>query len=132
MNSASTPRATSEDVFLMLSRIALGSAFLYAGALKAFDLGAAGIQAAGIAAALQIAGGAAVVLGWRIGPAATALALLTACAILGGRHDWLLAASAPTAAAALHALVIGGFAALALRGPGRLSLDWARALQQKQ
>lgn len=137
MDDTHAPRATSEDVFLMISRVVLGSAFLYAGALKGFDLGGAtadfqalGLplarQAAMLAALVQVVGGTAVILGWRIGRAAGALAALTTLAILAGRHDWMLGGGAP-----LHAAVVGGFAALALRGPGRLSYDWARALQQK-
>lgn len=137
MDSGSIPRATSEDVFLMISRIILGSVFLYAGALKGFDLGgtiadfqALGLpfarQAAMLAVLVQVIGGTGVVLGWRVEGVAGALAALTVLAILGGRHDWMLGGGAP-----LHAAVIGGFVALALRGPGRLSYDWARALQQK-
>ncbi|SBW12604.1 putative DoxX family protein [uncultured Alphaproteobacteria bacterium] len=134
MESASTPRATSGDVFLMVSRVGLGFVFLYAGALKGFDLAGATaeIQALGVpfarpaaafAALIQIVGGSGVILGWRVGAAATALAVLTAAAILAGHSGWML--DFPGAPALPHALVTGGFAALALHGPGRLSFDAA-------
>lgn len=139
MDRASSPRATSEDVFLMICRVVLGAVFLYSGALRGLDLGGtvAELQALGLpfahgaalaVAGVQLAGGAAVILGWRIEPAALALALLTAAAILAGHRGWMLGGAG---LATVHGAVTGGFVALALRGPGRLSYDWARTLQQR-
>lgn len=137
MESASTPRATSGDVFLMVSRVGLGFAFLYAGALKGFNLAGATAEiqalglpfarpAAALAALIQIVGGSGVILGWRVGATATALAVLTAAAILAGHPGWMLALPLGDGPALPHALVTGGFAALALHGPGRLSFDATR------
>jgi len=127
------------DLGLALGRALLGTLFLIAGVLKIAPFkGVAGFMASkGMPAsevllvltiALEIVGGLALIVGWRVRIAAWALALFTAAAALIFHAFWV--AEAPAFQNQLNhflknVAIIGGLLCVAVAGAGAWSVDAA-------
>lgn len=137
METALSRRADPADAALLAARLCLGAVFLYSGATKALDFSGAvaefaalglPLTAAAVLAtvAVQLAGGLGVVLGLHARAAALLLAAFTVAATLIGHRFWLLSGAEfgrQFTTALEHLAIVGGFALLAARGPGRYALD---------
>ena len=123
---------------LLAARLCLAAVFLYSGATKLIQWGAAiaEFEALGLplptvanaaTVAVQLSGGLAVALGWRVRLAALALAAFTVIATLIGHPFWAFGGAdfqRQLTTVLEHLAIVGGFLLLAAIGPGRLSLEY--------
>lgn len=122
---------------LLAARLCLAAVFLYSGATKLLSWQAAiaefeqiGLPFSPLAVAatviVQLSGGLALALGWRIRLAAIGLAAFTVIATLIGHPFWTFEGAdfqRQLTTALEHLAVVGGFLALTARGAGRLSVS---------
>jgi putative oxidoreductase len=122
---------------LLAARLCLAAVFLYSGATKLIQWHAAiaefealglPLPTVAIAAtvAVQLSGGLAVALGWRVRLAALALAAFIVIATLIGHPFWAFEGAdfqRQLTTVLEHLAIVGGFLLLAAIGPGRLSLE---------
>lgn len=133
-----TPTASSANALVLLAaRLCLAAVFLYSGATKLIQWHAAiaefealglPLPTVAIAAtvAVQLSGGLAVALGWRVRLAALALAAFIVIATLIGHPFWAFEGAdfqRQLTTVLEHLAIVGGFLLLAAIGPGRLSLE---------
>ncbi len=126
------------DFLLLVGRVALAAMFIYAGYGKFADVAGTAAAIAGknlpmpqvlaiAAGAVELLGGALVVLGWQTRLAAILLFLFTGASTFLFHNFWDLPEGAERAAEMIQAMknlsIMGGFLLLAAAGPGRLSVD---------
>jgi putative oxidoreductase len=132
----SAANSASTDGILLVARLCLAAVFLYSGVTKLIGWQAAIAEFAGLGiaappfavaatVAVQLLGGLAVALGWRTRPAAFALAAFTIIATFIGHPFWTFDGAdfqRQLTTALEHLAIVGGFLALAARGPGSFVL----------
>lgn len=125
------------DSLLLTARLFLAVVFLYSGAVKLLgwqpavtEFGQLDVPLPIIAVTatviVQLLGGLAIALGWRVRAAAAALAAFTVIATLIGHPFWAFAGvefQRQLTTALEHLAIVGGFLLLTVTGPGRLSLE---------
>lgn len=140
MNSFGAEKTT--DPMLLLARILLASLFIVAGYGKSLNLagttgymGNLGLPApeamAYIAIVVELAGGAAILLGVYTRPVALFLAIYTFVTALAGHHFWTMTGPAHAANVTQfykNLSITGGFVALYITGAGRYAIDRALKL----
>ena len=135
--------ATHQDTLLLLARLALAYIFIesalnhstdlarFAATFNNFQLPAAlGVPVAALAVAVELAGGIALVLGWRVRETAIVMIVFLLVTIFIGHRFWEMEG----AARRLHVIqikknvaIIGGFLAVLVAGGGRYALSaWRR------
>ncbi|KZB69000.1 hypothetical protein AUP42_08830 [Thalassospira lucentensis] len=130
-----TPDSSAYSWVCLMARLCLAAVFLYSGSTKLIHWQAAisefeGLSlplpavAVALTVAVQLLGGLAVALGWRVRLAALALAIFTVIATLIGHPFWNF--EGPELQHQLttmleHLAIVGGFLLLAANGPGHLS-----------
>jgi uncharacterized membrane protein YphA (DoxX/SURF4 family) len=138
---AEAGRAAADHQLLLAARLCLAAVFLYSGATKLLSWQAAiaefeqlGLPFSPLVAAatviVQLSGGLAVALGWRVRLAALGLAAFTVIATLIGHPFWTFEGvdfQRQLTTALEHLAVVGGFLALTARGAGRLSVSHREA-----
>ena len=138
MNYPSTPSMKSEDVILLLGRLALGAIFVKSGLAKLLALSAFAASLAGrgvpqaetwavIGATVEFVGGIMIVTGFRVRPAALLMILfvIVATGISHRYWDFTDAAARRLQESQFfkNLSIMGGFILLFATGPGRFSLD---------
>jgi uncharacterized membrane protein YphA (DoxX/SURF4 family) len=123
------------DSLLLTARLFLAAVFLYSGAVKLLawqaavtEIGQLDVPLPVIAVTatvvVQLLGGLAIALGWRVRAAAAALAAFTVIATLIGHPFWGFAGvefQRQLTTALEHLAIFGGFLLLTVTGPGRLA-----------
>ncbi|HEV8519074.1 MAG TPA: DoxX family protein [Burkholderiales bacterium] len=138
MTSPSTPSVKSDDVIVLLGRVALGAIFVKSGlqklmALSAFaaSLASRGVpqssMLAVIGATVEFVGGIMIVTGFRVRPASLLMILFVIVATGISHRYWEYADTAARRAQESQFFknlsILGGFLLLYVCGPGRFSLD---------
>jgi len=138
MTSPSTPSVKSDDVIVLLGRVALGAIFVKSGlqklmALSAFaaSLASRGVpqssMLAVIGATVEFVGGIMIVTGFRARPASLLMILFVIVATGISHRYWEYADTAARRAQESQFFknlsILGGFLLLYVCGPGRFSLD---------
>lgn len=142
MNFPSTTAVKSDDVILLLGRLALGAIFVKSGLQKLMALSAFAASLAGrgvpasstwavIGATVEFVGGIMIVTGFRVRPAALLMILFVIVATGISHRYWEYAEAARRLQESQffkNLSIIGGFLLLFAAGGGRYSLDdWLRS-----
>lgn len=138
MTSPSTPSVKSDDVIVLLGRVALGAIFVKSGlqkllALSAFaaSLASRGVPQSStlavIGATVEFVGGIMIVTGFKVRPASLLMILFVIVATGISHRYWEYADAAARRAQEIqfskNLSILGGFLLLYGCGPGRFSLD---------
>ena len=138
MTSPSTPSVKSDDVIMLLGRVALGAIFVKSGlqklmALSAFaaSLASRGVPQsetwAVIGATVEFVGGILIVTGFRVRPASLLMILFVIVATGISHRYWEYADAAARRAQEIQFFknlsILGGLLLLYVCGSGRFSLD---------
>jgi len=136
-SQSATPTVKSDDVILLLGRVALGAIFVKSGLQKLMALGAFAASLAGrgvpqssmwavIGATVEIVGGILIVTGLRTREASLLMILFVIVATGISHRFWEFAEAARRAQESQffkNLSIIGGFLLLFVSGSGRFSLD---------
>jgi len=134
---SATPTVKSDDVILLLGRVALGAIFVKSGLQKLMALGAFAASLAGrgvpqsstwavIGATVELVGGILIVTGLRTREASLLMILFVIVATGISHRYWEFAEAARRAQESQffkNLAIIGGFLLLFVSGSGRFSLD---------